>query len=574
MLDSMPDADDRRADVTDSGAAAEGAHNPNDEITVRRPVPEAPGASADSVRHIPRVNGLEGDVIVVGAGVTGLTAALALKRASRRVIVLDARGLKESESCRTTAHLSEVPDTRLSVLIKRFGIDDTRLFIEGHRLAIAHIEQWAQEIAKDCGFERLPGFLYAEAGDRTQRQTLDAEAAAADALGYGDIRTTETPAPFAVAGALRFDNQAQFRPGSYVAALESQIYGNGSVVVRGVRVLEIETDRASSRCRVSTSGGDVFADRVIVATDVPIGERSAIRAKLTAFRSYAVAARARRPLGALLWDLASPYHHGRTARIGNREFLIAGGGDHRVGEHIDTRQVLAELDEFVRSHFGPLAVTHHWSGQIIETADGLPYVGAESADDPRVLFATGLSGNGITSGTLAGLLLADLVRGHANPWARLLAPERAWTLAAVGRNVGRNLAAAKRRLTGRIKELITDVDHLPTSTGMLLRRQGERLAIYRGATGALRALGAACPSGRGHVRWNGAEKSWDCPSCGSRFDLAGAVLNGPAVRGLVPRPFPDAKPLSPPAPARALPPPVSVPSSVAPAPSPVAQAAP
>jgi glycine/D-amino acid oxidase-like deaminating enzyme len=507
------------------------------------------------------------DVIVVGAGVTGLTAALALKQASRRVIVLDARALRESESCRTTAHLTEVPDTRLSVLVKRFGIDDTRLLIEGQRLAIGHIEQWAKEIGKGCGFERLPGFLYAEPGDRAQRQMLDAEAAAAEALGYGEIRVTETPAPFDVAGALRFDNQAQFRPGSYIAALESQIYGHGSVVVRGVRVMAIESDGASGRCRVSTSGGDVYAERVVVATDVPIGERSAIRAKLTAYRSYAVAARARRPLGALMWDLASPYHHARSARIGNREFLIAGGGDHRVGDDIDTRQVLTELDEFVRGHFGPVAITHHWSGQIIETADGLPYVGAESADDPRVLFATGLSGNGMTSGTLAGLLLADLVRGHANPWARLLAPDRARSLASVGRNVGRNLAAAKRRLTGRIKEMVTDVNQLPPSAGMLLRRQGERLAIYRSATGALRALGAACPTGRGHVRWNGAEKSWDCPSCGSRFDRAGAVLNGPAVRGLLPRPFPEGRAVPPASASRALPPPLA-------APPPVAQAAP
>jgi hypothetical protein len=142
MLDSMPDGDEGRADVTDSGPAAEGARNPHEEITVRRPVPEAPSAAGESAR-IPRVNGLEGDVIVIGAGVTGLTAALALKRAARRVIVLDARPLRESESCRTTAHLTEVPDTRLSVLLKRFGLDDTRLLIEGQRLAIAHIEQWA-----------------------------------------------------------------------------------------------------------------------------------------------------------------------------------------------------------------------------------------------------------------------------------------------------------------------------------------------------------------------------------------------------------------------------------------------
>jgi len=195
MLDSMPDGDEGRADVTDSGLVVERTRNPHEEITVRMPVPQPPGATAESA-GIPRVNGLEGDVVIIGGGVTGLTAALALKRASRRVIVLDARALRESESCRTTAHLTEVPDTRLSVLVKRFGIEDTRLLVEGQRLAMGHIEQWAKEIGKGCGFERLAGFLYAEAGDRAQRQALDAEAAAAEALGYGDIRTTETPAPF------------------------------------------------------------------------------------------------------------------------------------------------------------------------------------------------------------------------------------------------------------------------------------------------------------------------------------------------------------------------------------------
>jgi glycine/D-amino acid oxidase-like deaminating enzyme len=536
----------------------------NPETPQPRPAEATPVASdvvSSRVRGTPRVQGLVGDVIVIGAGVTGLTAALALKRASRRVIVLDARGLKESESCRTTAHLSEVPDTRLSVMLRRFGLDDTRLFIESQRHAIAHIEGLLREIGVDCGFQRLPGFLYAEAGDRAQRQVLEAEAEAAEALGYGDIRTSEIPAPFAVAGALRFDHQAQFRPGSYIAALEAQIYGHGSLVTRGVRVHEIE-DQSDRLCRVSTNGGDVFAERVIVATDVPIGERSPIRSKLTAYRSYALAAPVAKPLGALLWDLAEPYRHARTARIGNREYLIAGGGDHRVGDDIDTRQVLAELDEFARSHFGPLEVTHHWSGQIIETTDGLPYVGVEGGDS-RVLFATGLSGNGITNGTVAGLLLADIVRGHPNPWARLLAPDRARSLAAVGRNVGRNLAAAKRRITGRFKDLVTDIEQLPPTAGMLIRRQGERLAVYRSATGALRALGAACPNGRGHVRWNGAEKSWDCPSCGSRFDLAGAVLNGPAVRGLSPRPL-EVAPVVVPAP---------IPAPV-PAPAPVAQAAP
>jgi glycine/D-amino acid oxidase-like deaminating enzyme/nitrite reductase/ring-hydroxylating ferredoxin subunit len=495
----------------------------------------------DVPQDTPRVQGLEADVVVIGAGITGLTAALALKRAARRVVVLDARAFKESESCRTTAHLTEVLDTRLATLLRRFGPDDTRLILEGQRHAIEQIETWVRELGPDCGFERLPGFLYAAAGDRLQQQALEAEAAAAAELGYGDISTQKIPVPFSIAGALRFDNQAQFRPGPYLAALETQIGGHGSVVTRGLRVHGIEDDGGPRPCRVSTSGGDVFADRVIVATHVPIGERPSIHAKLSAYRSYVIAAPIARPLGALLWDLADPYHHARTVRIGARHYLITGGGDHRVGEKIDTRQVLRELADFASSQFGPLAISHRWSGQIIETSDGLPYAGAD-AEGGRVLFATGLSGNGFTNGTLAGLVLADTVRGHDNRWARLLSPARALSLASMSRRVGRNLAAAKQRLAGRLKEHPISIQDLAPGAGTITRHRGEKVAVYREAGGGLLAVSAACPHRRGSVQWNRAEKSWDCPSCGSRFALSGEVLNGPAVRGLSARRLDEPRP--------------------------------
>jgi glycine/D-amino acid oxidase-like deaminating enzyme/nitrite reductase/ring-hydroxylating ferredoxin subunit len=481
---------------------------------------------------VPNVNGLEADVVIIGAGITGLTAGLTLKRAGRRVVVLDAQRGKNNESCRTTAHLTEVMDTRFATLLRRFGFEDTQLIIEGQRHAISQIERWAREMAPNCGFQRLPGYLFAARGDKAQLQALEAEAAALTRLGYGEIATESIPAPFPVAGALRFDRQAQLRPSAYLAALESHIHGNGSLVVRGVRARSIEDDGSNKPCRIATSGGDVFAGRVIVATHVPIGDHLPVHANLTAYRSYAVAARFRAELSfaALLWDLGTPYHYFRTVRMGSGDFLIVGGGDHAVGDAIDTEQVLRDLVSHARKHFGPLDITHRWSGQIIESADGLPYVG-QDADAGRVSFATGLSGNGFTSGTLAGLVLADAIRGRENRWARLLAPARTLPLATFGRKVRRNLTAV-RRLAVRLKEQARRVEDLAPRAGMVTGRYGDKLAVYRNDAGVLFALSAVCPHRGGHVEWNRAERSWDCPSCGSRFAVTGEVLNGPAENDL------------------------------------------
>ena len=494
--------------------------------------------NAEASPLTPRVQGLEADVVVIGAGVTGLTAALALKRASKRVVVLDAGTQQTGESSRTTAHLTEVLDMGLATLLARLGRDDARLLIEGQRQAIDQIEGWVGQLGVSCGFQRLPGYLYAARDDKAQQQVLEAESRAALELGYGDIRTQEIPASFPITGALRFDNQAQLRPRPYLAALESQIIGNGSLVVRGVRAQSIEDAPAGNPCRISTTGGELFADRVIVATHVPWGDEAGVHGKLTAYRTYAIAAPTDRPLGALLWDLATPYHYARTVRIGDRDYLVVGGGDHLVGQVIDTDAILRKLSAYARDQFGALDVTHRWSGQIIETTDGLPLVGPR-ARGSRILIATGLSGNGFTTGTLAGLVLADAVRGRENTWARLLAPDRPPSLAALGRRVGRNLAAAKRRLRRRTKNEPRRIEDLPPDAAMVTRRNRESIAVYRQPGGALLALPAVCSRRDGQLRWNSAEKSWDCPSCGSRFTLSGGILNGPAAVALRPRTLDD-----------------------------------
>ena len=487
----------------------------------------------------PRVQGLQADVVVIGAGVTGLTAALALKRASKRVVVLDAGTQQTGESSRTTAHLTEVLDMRLATLLARLGRDDARLLIEGQRQAIDQIEGWVGQLGVGCGFQRLPGYLYAARDDKAQQQVLEAEAKAALELGYGDIRAREIPASFPIAGALRFDNQAQLRPRPYLAALESQIIGNGSLVVRGVRAQSIEDAPAGNPCRISTTGGELLADRVIVATHVPWGDEAGVHGKLTAYRTYVIAAPTDRPLGALLWDLATPYHYARTVRVADRDYLVVGGGDHLVGQVIDTDAIFRKLSAFARGQFGPLEVSHRWSGQIVESTDGLPLVGPR-ARGSKILIATGLSGNGFTSGTLAGLVLADAVRGRENTWARLLTPDRPPSLAALGRRVGRNLAAAKRRLGRRTKNQPRRIEDLPPGAAMVARRNRESIAVYRQPGGPLLALPAACSRRDGQLRWNSAEKSWDCPSCGSRFTLSGEILNGPAAVALPPRPLDEA----------------------------------
>ena len=475
---------------------------------------------------------LEVDVAIVGGGVSGLTAAVLLKRAGKRVAVLEKGRIAAGETGHTTAHLTEVVDTRFRTLEQDFGEAEARLVAESSRDAIAQIESLVQEHGIECGFRRVPAWLYTERESEVDQLLEERDAARRAGLEVQYIG--HVPLPFAVKGALRFERQAELHPREYLLPLARTVPGDGSHLFEATHVEQVQDGEP---CTVVTRSGTVTAKDVLVLSNVPVNDRVFLHTKLYAYRTYAVAARVPHELDGLLWDSEDPYHYTRTQKTRDGVMLIVGGEDHKTGTEGDTEARYDRLEHYATQRLAALGFERayfRWSGQIIETADGLPYIG-QNPNSTHVWVGAGYSGNGMTFGTLAGMLLADLVQGRENRYAALYNPSRVKPLAAAVTYLTENVDFARYFIQDRLLRVNVEAKALAdvgNGEGKIASLGGEKLAIYRDDAGEVHALSPVCTHLACEVSFNRAERSWDCPCHGSRFSIDGEVINGPAIAPL------------------------------------------
>lgn len=473
----------------------------------------------------------QADVVVIGAGIAGLTTTLALLQQGREVVLIDRSGFGGGESLRTTAHLANALDDRFESLRKWHGREGARLAAASHGAAIDWLEAFCAA-AGGCGFVRVPGYLFAHDGN-TERLRQEAQAAR-DAGLNARLLSGGLPSWPQLGAVLEFPDQARVDMGLLMQALAQAAIEQGATCVHADAVAV----EGGAPATVTLEGGtDIAARAVVVATNTPFNDRVSLHTKQAAYRTYVVAAECDRGAvpDALLWDDGDPYHYVRWLEHGEqpgRGWAIVGGEDHKTGQGADTTAYV-RLQEWARQRFAGLGTfTHAWSGQILEPADGLAFIGADPGGADNVYIATGDSGNGVTHGTIAGLLLSELIQGRAHPWSELYDPARK-PVRASGEWLQENANTAAQYADWVSPGDIGDASELGLGEGATLRKGLRRLAVYRDADGAVHAFSARCPHLGCAVRWSPQEKSWDCPCHGSRFDAAtGAVLNGPAQHPL------------------------------------------
>ena len=474
------------------------------------------------------------DVCIIGAGIAGLTTAYLLGRAGKSVIVLDDGPIVSGETERTTAHLVTALDDRYVDLERLHGKKGARLAAESHSAAIGRIAHIVREEHIDCDFEYLNGYLFVPPGESTD--ILDREMAAAQRAGLRDVQMVPR-APitsFDTGRTLCFHRQAQFHPLKYLAALSQAIVRDGGRICTETHAAKIEGGKSA---RIETQDGlTVTSGAVVVATNTPVNDLFAIHTKQAAYRSFVIGATV--PAGSispgLYWDTADPYHYVRLSRslsVGS-DVLIVGGEDHKTGQADDAEARYGRLEKWARARFPMMTdIAFRWSGQVMETIDGLAFIGRNPMDEPNVYIATGDSGNGMTHGTIAGMLLTDLIQGRDNPWATLYDPSRK-TLGALNIFAKETLNMAAQYVDwvtpGSVKEDLL----VPPGSGAVVRRGFKKVAVYCDDAGRLHERSAVCPHLEGIVMWNHSEKTWDCPCHGSRFDRFGKVVNGPAITDL------------------------------------------
>jgi glycine/D-amino acid oxidase-like deaminating enzyme/nitrite reductase/ring-hydroxylating ferredoxin subunit len=483
------------------------------------------------------------DVCVIGAGIAGLTTAYLLARDQRSVALIDAGHVGNGQTAVTTAHLSSVIDDGFQEMLRLHGPDGSRLAHDSHEKAVDRIEMICADEHIDCHFERVDGYLFL--GANQKEAVLNDEYEAARAAGANVTKLSRAMVNGFTSGpCLCFAGQGQFHPLRYLNGLAAAFVRRGGRIYSNTKAIDAQGGERA--CVTTASGHAIRAGSIVIATNSPFNDLVAIHTKQAPYTTYAIGMRVGPSdiTHALYWDTEDPYHYVRLHRVTNRELggdndepldiLIVGGEDHKSGQADDAERRFERLTAWARHRF-PRAgeVEFRWAGQVMETVDGLGFIGRNPLDADNVFVATGDSGMGLTHGTIAGMLITDLIQERANPWVELYDPARVRTGAAV-EWVKENLNVALQYADWVTPGSVRSVDDIAPTHGGILVESGRKIAIYRDERGTVHRRSAVCPHLGCIVAWNPAASTWDCPCHGSRFDRFGAVFNGPSARDLDP----------------------------------------
>ncbi|HYB94028.1 MAG TPA: FAD-dependent oxidoreductase [Vicinamibacterales bacterium] len=491
-------------------------------------------ATAKLPSFSPLIEDVQADVCIVGAGIAGLTTAYLLTQLGKSVVVLDDGAIGSGMTRMTTAHLVNALDDRFFELERLHGERGSRLAAQSHTAAVDQIEMIVTNEQIACDFVRLDGYLFC--APEHDESYLDDELAAVHRAGLGEVvKVDKAPAPFETGPCLKFPRQAQFHPLKYLAGVAEAIERGGGRIFTGTHARNIQ---GGAQACVEAERGVVRARDIVVATNTPVNDRVVVHTKQAPYMTYVIGARVPRGSvpGILLWDTGDPYHYIRLQPgvDADHDLLIVGGEDHKSGQADDIEERHPRLEAWTRERYPSVTdIAYRWAGQVMEPVDGLAFIGHNPLDSDNVYMVSGDSGNGMTHGTLAGILLTDLILGRPNPWKTLYDPGRI-TLRASG-----EFAKEAANMAAQYADWVTggdveSADQIAKDSGAVLRKGALKVACYRDQTGALHERSAVCPHLGCIVQWNPAEKTWDCPCHGSRFDKFGEVINGPANDGLAP----------------------------------------
>ena len=490
--------------------------------------------SSSSMSRYPTLDrNLHVDVVIIGAGITGLTAAYLLKASGLRVAVLERGRCGGVDTSFTTAHVTCVTDADLTDLVKNFGRDHAQAVWDAGLAAIDQLDTIIRREHIDCEWAWVTGYKHAAltASKRDvekEREHLEKEAEVASDLGF-DARFLDAVPSLECPG-IAYDGQAKFHPRKYLAALATKIHGDGSYIFEHTESEEV-CDKPLS---VKAGGRTITCADVVIATHTPLMGKTnmasaiLLQTKLYLYTSYVIGGRLPKNSvpEASYWDTADPYHYLRIDRKHDHDFAIFGGEDHKTGQATDTKACFSALEKTALTLLPGLDITHRWSGQVIETNDGLPYIGETSAHQ---FAATGFAGNGMTFGTLSGMMACDAVTGRRNPWAELFDVGRSKVKGGTWNYVRENLDypyyMIRDRFAGAEGRSLRAVRR---GQGKILQLNGDKVAVWRDDDGNVTRLSPICTHMGCTVDWNEAERTWDCPCHGSRFKPKGEVLSGPA----------------------------------------------
>ncbi|PSQ49310.1 (2Fe-2S)-binding protein [Halobacteriales archaeon SW_7_65_23] len=488
-------------------------------------------ATTPPTDYDPIEDGLTVDVAVIGGGITGLSTAINLIEAGRTVAVVEADRIVSGVTGHTTAKLTSLHGLIYDELLSEFGRSEADQYATANEAAIDEVESRAASADIDCEFERTAAYTYSTSTD--DLDTIRAEVRAAQSLGLPASFVESTPLPFDVEGAVKFEEQAAFHPRKYLLAVAEQVHGDGSYVFEETQAQDVDP---GSPCTVDTERGSITADDVVIATHFPFFDRAGYFSRMHPHMAYLLAVQlSESPPEGMYYSTNTPadtIRHRRT--VDGQDMLLVGGQSHKPGEKdISTKERYRRCEAFAREYFPVESVEYRWSTMDYSTVDGVPFIGQIDPFTDSVYVGAGFSGWGMTGGTAAGMIISDLIVDGSSPWAEVFDPQRLTPGASTKEFVTENAEVGVDFLKDWAATVLSP-DEVPVdlNEASVTRHDGRPVGIFRDGDGSVHAVSAICPHMGCLVRWNDAERTWDCPCHGSRFDYDGDVISGPALDGL------------------------------------------
>ena len=470
------------------------------------------------------------DVAILGAGIAGITSALLLKEAGLSVALIEAGRIIKDVTANTTAKITVAHNIIYQHLISEYGEEGARKYAESNQSAIDKIESIINNYNISCDFRRRPCYLYTENKDSTEK--IKEEADAAKKAGLDVSYENSIPLErFNVNGAVKFENQAEFHPRKYLLGIIEKFQGNKSYIFENTRAISVKEGDINE---ITTNKGSIKAKNVIISTNCPFYDPSQLFSKMYPSRSYALGFYTKEQFPDAMFIGVDPIYTYRATPTEKGEMIIAGGVNHKAGHVTNTVKCYERLKEHAMNHFNIESIDYHWSTQDNITMDKVPYIGKINSKSKGVYVATGFMKWGMTNGTVAAMIISDLILGKENPWSSFFDPSRSKPkLGSTKEFIGTNVDVVKELLGGKLSRPSSmDPSKLKGGEGKILNVKGKKTAAYKDENGKIYFLSTPCTHMGCKVNWNNAERTWDCPCHGSRFNYDGKVIHGPAVMDL------------------------------------------
>ncbi|WP_415298026.1 FAD-dependent oxidoreductase [Clostridium perfringens] len=454
------------------------------------------------------------DVLVIGAGIAGILTAYMLKQKGRDVVVIDAAEIASGNTKNTTAKITSQHDLIYSKLITEFGEEKARQYAKANELAIKKYKEIIEDKRIECDFEEKSAYVYS----LNEVDVLKEEAKVAKNLGIDAEFVQEVNLPFKIKGAVKFNNQAQFNPLKFLKGISNEL-----VIYENTRALEIKENL------VVTSGGNITANNIVVATHYPIMNAPGYYfMKMHQERSYVLALENTSEIDGMYIDLNKEGYSFRTYN----KLLLLGGISHRTGENEEGGSY-DELRKVAKRLYPKAKEKYYWSAQDCMTIDGIPYIGRYSSETPNIYVATGFNKWGMTSSMVSAMIISDMILEKENDFSEIFSPRR-FDLSLSINNIANDLIeTAKNFIAQKVSIPSSEIEHIKNGHGGIIEYNGEKVGVYKNKEGKEFFVSTKCTHLGCQLSWNADELTWDCPCHGSRFDYKGRLIGSPATKDLV-----------------------------------------